>query len=174
IEQGFVDEDESNSFSFRFDNGVTAHLIDVPPDQLYTRFSLFDRATDGADDLDLYVLYCPDNECVQVAESGGFTAEEQVNLILPAPGLATVLGQGVETDAASGGPGSNYSLYAWSVGINDYVGNMDVAAPTTVGDGDHADIELEWGGLSAATHYLGVLSHNTPTGIYSLSVIDIR
>src|SRR5690606_29543056 len=71
IEQGHVDEDEANAFSFRFDDGVTAHMIEVPPDQIYARFALFDDSTDGADDLDLYLFHCVDNDCVQVAESGG-------------------------------------------------------------------------------------------------------
>ena len=78
VEAGFVDEDASNAFSFRFEDGVTAHLIDVPADQLFARFALFDDLTDGADDLDLYVFHCPDNECRQVAESGGFTSEEEI------------------------------------------------------------------------------------------------
>src|SRR5690606_35754912 len=30
IENGFVEEDETNRFSFRFDRGVTAHLIEMP------------------------------------------------------------------------------------------------------------------------------------------------
>jgi subtilisin family serine protease len=174
VEQGFVDEDPTNAFSFRFDNGVTAHMIDVPPDQLYARFALFDDLTDGADDLDLYLFYCPNNECVQVAESGGFTSEEEINLILPEPGLYAVMVHGFETDPAGGGPGSNYSLFAWSFGIGDFVGNMRVASPASVSDGDHFDLELEWNGLAAGTHYLGALSHNTPNGIYSLSIVDIR
>ncbi|MBN1237608.1 MAG: S8 family serine peptidase, partial [Gammaproteobacteria bacterium] len=174
IEQGFVDEDEANAFSFRFDDGVTVHMIDVPPDQLYARFALFDDSTDGADDLDLYLFHCPDNDCVQVAESGGFTSEEEINLILPEPGLYAVLVHGFETDPAGGGAGSNYELFAWSVGLGDFVGNMSVAAPSTVSDGDHYELDLAWSGLAPATHYLGALSHNTPSGIYSLSIVDIR
>src|SRR5690606_5737335 len=109
-----------------------------------------------------------------VAESGGFTAEEEINLILPEPGLYAVLVHGFETDPVGGGPGANYDLFAWSVGISDFVGNMSVNAPTTVADGDHFELGLDWSGLSAGTRYLGALSHTTPTGIYSLSVVDIR
>src|SRR5690606_6778448 len=132
VEQGFVDEDVTNAFSFRFEDGVTAHLVEVPPDQLFARFALFDDLTDGADDLDLYLFHCPNNECVQVAESGGFTSEEQIDLVLPTPGLYAVLVHGFETDPVGGGPGSNYTLFSWSFGTNDAVGNMEVAAPLSV------------------------------------------
>jgi subtilisin family serine protease len=171
-EDGFVDEDDANSFSFRFDSGVTAHLIDVPPDQLFARFALFDDATDGADDLDLYLFYCPQNQCSQIAQSGGFTSNERIDLRFPKAGVYAVLVHGFETDA-SNGRGANYRLYAWSVGTDDVVGNLSVAAPQAVTDGDRAQLDLEWSGLAPATRYLGVLSHNTPSGIYTLSVIDI-
>src|SRR5690606_15571398 len=133
----------------------------------------FDDLTDGADDLDLYVFYCPDNECRQVAESGGFTSEEEINLVLPTAGVYAVLVHGFETDPV-GGPGANYELFAWSVGLSDFVGNLNVATPAAVTDGDHAAFALEWNGLAPATHYLGALSHNTPTGIYSLTIVDIK
>lgn len=173
IEQGFVAEDDTNSFSFRFDAGVTAHLIDVPPEQLYVRFALFDALTDGNDDLDLYLFRCPNNECVQVAESGGFTSEEEINLYLPEPGTYAVLVHGFDTDPA-GGLGANYSLHAWSVGIDDRVGNFDVLAPDLIDDGDRVAFGLEWGGLAPATRYLGVISHNTPDGLYDLTVLKIN
>ncbi|HEU4618092.1 MAG TPA: S8 family serine peptidase [Gammaproteobacteria bacterium] len=171
-EDGFVDEDTTNSFSFRFDNGVTAHLIEVPPNQLFARFALFDDATDGADDLDLYLFYCPNNQCTQVAQSGGFTSNERIDLESPKAGVYAVLVHGFETDP-SNGEGANYRLYAWSVGFDDVVGNLSVAAPQSVVDGDRTDLDLEWSGLKAATRYLGVISHNTPSGIYALSVVDI-
>jgi hypothetical protein len=171
-EDGFVDEDETNSFSFRFDTGVTAHIVEVPPDQLFARFALFDDATDGANDLDLYLFYCPENKCTQIAQSGGFTSNERIDVNCPEPGVYAVLVHGFETDP-SNGRGANYRLFAWSVGISDYVGNLSVSAPQSVTDGDRAALDLEWAGLAPATRYLGVLSHNTPTGLYALSVIDI-
>lgn len=172
-ENGFVDQDPTRSFSFRFDNGVTAHLIDVPPNQLFARFALFDDATDGADDLDLYLFYCPNNQCTQVAQSGGFTSNERIDLKLPKAGVYAVLVHGFQTDP-SNGPGANYTLFAWSVGLDDVVGNMQVSAPQSVVEGDRSDFDLEWGGLDAGTRYLGALSHNTPSGLYALTIIDIR
>ncbi|HEX7079791.1 MAG TPA: S8 family serine peptidase [Gammaproteobacteria bacterium] len=174
VEQGFVDEDETNHFSFRFAQGVTAHLVEVPPEQLYARFALFDELTDGADDLDLYLFYCPGNQCVQVGESGGFTSEEEIDLVLPDAGLYTVLVHGFETDPVAGGPGANYTLFAWSFGKADVVGNLTVSAPTAVVDGDRAVLGVEWGGLAAGTRYLGAISHTTPSGPYSLTILDVR
>jgi hypothetical protein len=171
-EDGFVDEDDANSFSFRFDSGVTAHLVEVPPDQLFARFALFDDATDGADDLDLYLFYCPQNQCTQIAQSGGFTSNERIDVRFPDAGTYAVLVHGFETDP-SNGRGANYRLYAWSVGIEDFVGNLSIGAPQSVADGDRMDLDLDWSGLAPATRYLGVLSHNTPSGLYALSVVAI-
>ncbi len=173
IEDGFVDEDETNSFSFRFDRGVTAHLIDVPPEQMFARFALFDEFTDGADDLDLYLFHCPNNECVQIAESGGFTSEEQIDLVLPEPGVYAVLVHGFDTDPA-GGAGAHYTLHAWSLGISDYVGNFDVFGPAVVTDGEHTVLELEWGGLAPATRYLAAISHIAANEPYTLTIVEIR
>jgi hypothetical protein len=168
-----IDDDPDNAFSFRFDNGVNAHLLEVPPDQLYARFALFDAQTDGADDLDLYVFYCPNNVCTQVGESGSFTSEEEVNLIAPAAGLYAVLVHGFETDQVTGGPGARYRLFAWAFGDDDVTGNLSVAYPTVVSDGDRGELEINWGPLDAATRYLGAVSHLTPTGRYGLTLLRI-
>ena len=168
-----ITDDPTNTFSFRMDNGVNAHLIDVPPDQLYARFSLFDQYTDGNDDLDLYVFYCPDNQCSQIAQSGSFTSEEEINLISPEPGVYAILVHGFETDEVTGGAGAQYTLFAWSFGLNDVVGNASVIFPTTVSDGDRGGIDVAWGPLIPATRYLGGISHNTPSGLYGLTLLRI-
>jgi subtilisin family serine protease len=170
---GFVADDPTRTFTFRSGTGVTTHLLDMPPDQLYARFALFDKLTDGADDLDLYVFYCPGNSCVEVGESGGFTSQEEVDLVLPAAGLYAALVHGFATDQAVGGPGAHYSLLAWSFGIDDDVGNLTLTAPSTVAEGDQTELELSWGALAPATRYLGAISHNTPLGIYALTVIGV-
>ena len=173
VPHGFVDEDPTNHFSFRLDSGVSAHGINVPPDQLYLRVALFDAFTDGNDDLDLYLFYCPNEDCTQVAQSGGFTSDEEIDLVRPRPGLYLALVHGFETDQVSGGPGSNYSLFTWSIGEADDVGNLDVAAPQTVTNGEHLDIDVSWSGLDPGTRYIGAISHTTPSGEYSLTVVNI-
>lgn len=173
VPQGFVGEDSTNRFSFRFDNGVTAHAINVPADQLYLRVALFDELTDGDDDLDLYLFYCPNDDCTQVAQSGGFTSDEEIDLVDPRPGLYLALVHGFETDAAAGGPGASYSLFSWSFGQNDDVGNLGVVAPQTVTDGEHLELDVSWSALNPNTRYLGAISHHTPTRRYSLTIVNV-
>jgi hypothetical protein len=173
---GFVDNDPDKTFTFRFTDGVTAHLIDVQPDQAMIRFALFDFFTDGDDDLDMYVYFCENNiDCVKIGESGEPTSQEEFNLFYPAAGRYAVLVHGFETDpsAASGGPGANYLLFGWSFGIIDDVGNMTAAGPGFVNAGDIESVTVDWAGLQSDTIYLGGISHNTPQGISAITVIRV-
>jgi subtilisin family serine protease len=176
---GFVDNDPTKTFTFRSGNGVTAHLVDVPADQLYLRFSLFDALTDGDDDLDLYLYYEP-GQCnplnfrgMRLTESGGPTAEEQVNVFRPAAGCYGALVHGYETDEVNGGPGSNYTMLAWAFGITDDQGNMTATGPAVVNSGATEDITVNWANLSSDTIYLGGISHNTPQGLVGVTLITI-
>jgi hypothetical protein len=171
---GFVDNDPSKTFSFRSDNGVTMHLIDVPVDEVYLRFSLFDTLTDGDDDLDMYVYYCPDNiNCTKLGDSGEASSQEEFNVLLPAAGRYAVLIHGFETDQVSGGPGANYSLLGWSFGLVDDQGNMTASGPTFVNAGTTENVTVTWTGLLPDTIYLGGISHNTPQGLSAITVIRI-
>ena len=171
----FVAEDPTKTFFFRTDNGVTAHLIDVPVDEAYLRFSLFDTLTDGdPDDLDLYIYYCADNvNCVPVGESGEPTSNEEVSILLPAGGRYAALVHGFDTDNANGGSGANYSLLAWSFGLVDDQGNMTASGPAFVNAGTTETITVGWTGLLTDTIYLGGVSHNTPQGLSAITVIRI-
>jgi len=175
ILDGFVDNDPTKTFSFRSTNGVTQHVISVPADQLYIRFSLFDALTDGDDDLDMYIYYCGADgaSCTQIGESGQPTSEEEFNVFRPAAGLYAVLVHGFETDEIAGGPGSNYRLLAWSVGEIDDVGNMNANGPPFVSPGTTADVAVDWTGLLSDTIYLGAISHVTPQGTSGLTIIRI-
>jgi len=171
----FVADDPTKTFSFRTVNGVTAHLIDVPADEAYLRFSLFDTFTDGdPDDLDLYIYYCADNvNCVRVGESGEPTSNEEVNILLPAAGRYAALVHGFDTDNENGGPGANYTLLAWSFGLVDDQGNMTASGPAFVNAGSTETITVNWTGLLSDTIYLGGVSHNTPQGLSAITVIRI-
>ena len=172
---GFVDRDPTKTFTFRTTNGVTAHLIDVPDNEAYLRFALFDTLTDGNDDLDMYVYYCADNiNCVKIGESGEVTSDEEFNVLLPAGGRYAVLIHGFETDQVAGGPGANYTLLGWSFGLNDDQGNMTANGPAFVNAGTTETIAVDWSGLNDDTIYLGGISHNTPQGLSSITVIRIR
>lgn len=173
IEDGFVDQDPDKTFSFRTGGGVTAHLVDVPADQLYLRFALFDELTDGNDDLDLYLYYCPDGiNCSKIAESGEATSREQIDVSVPGAGTYAVLVHGFETDPA-GGTGTFYTLLGWAFGINDNPGNMSAVGPVFVSAGTTQEITVNWNNLAPDTIYLGAISHNTPEGLVSITLINI-
>jgi hypothetical protein len=170
----FVDDDPTNNFTFRETNGVTRHDLQVPADQLLLRIALFDELTDGQDDLDLFLFYCAsNNQCSQIAKSDGVTSDEQIDIPQPLAGSYVLLVHGFETDQVAGGPGANYSLFTWALGRNDVVGNMSVTAPTTVANGDRADLQVTWSGLEAGSRYLGAISHTTPDGLYDATVVNI-
>lgn len=175
IIDGFVDNDPTKTFSVRSGDGVTQHLISVPADQLYARFSLFDALTDGDDDLDMYVYYCGADTtlCSKIGESGEPTSQERFDVFRPAAGIYAVLVHGFETDEVTGGPGANYRLLAWAFGINDDVGNMSASGPAFVAPGTTADVTIDWSGLAPDTVYLGGISHNTPQGLSGLTLVTI-
>lgn len=171
-EAGIVANDPNNEYSFRFDNGVTGHLFTVEPDQLYIRVSLFNALTDGDDDLDLYLYHCPTvSTCTEVGQSGSFTSDEQVDVLLPAPGLYTAQVHGFQTDETIGGPGANYEILAWSVGPGGNEGNLVVDAPDTVESGERLEIGYDWGPLDPDTIYFGAISHDTPFGVFFLTLV---
>ncbi len=152
---------------------MVAHIITIPPDQAYARFALFDELTDGNDDLDLYLFFCQNNLCSQIAESGSFTSEEEINLAFPTPGTYAALVHGFETDEVSGGPGANYELQAWSFGVIDNVGNLTVTAPAAATQGVTDNIQLNWTGLDDRTRYLGGISHSSSVGLEALTIVTV-
>jgi subtilisin family serine protease len=171
-EPAFVPDDPNNDFSFRFDGGVNAHFFTLGADELFLRVALFDALTDGADDLDLYLYYCPSlSECTEVGQSGSFTSEEEIDVPLPEPGLYTVLVHGFETDETAGGPGANYELLAWSFGPGSDEGNLVVDAPDLVVKGDRDEFDYSWGPRGADTIYLGGLTHDTPFDVFFLTIV---
>ncbi|HUL80889.1 MAG TPA: S8 family serine peptidase [Gammaproteobacteria bacterium] len=172
---GHVDDDPSNTFDLH-GPGVTLHGFTVQPGQLYLRVALFDDFTDGADDLDLYLFFCPDGttaSCTQIDESGSFTSNEEIDVTTPTPGLYVAAVHGFETDQVAGGPGANYSIFIWGLGIDDAVGNLGASGPSTVSEGDRVDVGLTWGQLSPSMRYLGAITHDTPFGIYALTILDV-
>ncbi len=171
----FVASDPTKTFTPRNGNGVTSHVYDVPADQAYLRFALFDELTDGDDDLDMFVYYCPDDiNCDKIGESGGATSSEQFNVLFPGAGTYVVFVHGFETDNVNGGPGTNYDIVAWQFGLNDDEGNMTASGPALVNAGTIADVTVNWSGLLPNTIYLGGISHNTPQGLSSITVIGIQ
>ena len=92
----------------------------------------------------------------------------------PGAGTYVVFVHGFETDNVNGGPGTNYDIVAWQFGLNDDEGNMTASGPALVNAGTITDITGNWSGLLPDTIYLGGISHNTPQGLASITVIGIQ
>ena len=175
---GAVANDADKTFQFNSTSvpGITLHVFDVPANQLYARFALFDALTDGDDDLDMYVYYCGLDglSCIKIGESGEPTSDERFDVFRPAEGLYAVFVHGFETDPVQGGPGANYQLLSWGVGIVDDKRNMSASGPSLVNAGTTGTVTVDWAGLISNTIYLGVISHNTPQGLSALTLITIN
>jgi hypothetical protein len=50
---------------------------------------------------------------------------------------------------------------------------MTATGPTFVTAGTTQDVTVNWSGLAPDTIYLGGISHNTPEGLVSITVINI-
>ncbi|MEL7186843.1 MAG: S8 family serine peptidase [Pseudomonadota bacterium] len=171
---GFVDNDPTKTFTRRTTNGVTEHARLVTTGTLLARFALFDRYTDGNDDLDMYVYYCgPTGELCDLEpldESGSLTSEEEVTILFPQPGVYGVYVHGFETDQ-SNGAGANYTLFSWGLAADQ--GNMTATGPSPVSSGQTADVTVNWAGLVSNSIYLGAITHNTAQGIAALTIVLI-
>jgi hypothetical protein len=156
--------------------GVTFEVVVVPAGTAYTRISLFDDYTDGNDDLDLYVFGPQSAGFPFVGSSGSATSAEEVNLVLPAPGVYLVAVHGWQTE----GPDANYTLFDWSVpatpGTGTYPLSLD-AAPAAAVVGNTESVQISWdvSGDTATVgrKYLGAVSHSDASGLIGLTVVEV-
>jgi len=163
--EGYVEDDPGDSFS-PSGPGVTLHMVNVPADSAYARFSLFDAYTDGNDDLDLYVYY-PNG--AYAGGSGSGTSAEQVDVAFPMAGDYYVFVHGWGTD----GPDANYTLFSWAVPATPGSTNMMLTAPTAATLGATETITVDWAGLDPDTKYLGAVSHSDASDLLGLTLIGI-
>ncbi len=165
---GVVVDDPANDINEALTTGVgvTFHTIEVPEDSAYARFSLFDDATDGSDDLDLYV-FGPDDGFI--GGSGSGTSAEEVSVTLPEAGTYTIAVHGWETD----GPDAAYTLFSWSVPLESGGSLVVDSAPNAAVQGDSGTVTVSWSALDAETRYLGAVSHNGPAGLQGLTVVAV-
>jgi subtilisin family serine protease len=172
-----VQNDPDNNYVFR--TSPPPHVarveVSVPAGTLYLRIATFDELTDGDDDLDLYVYYCPVrglcNELIGV--SGEATSEERVDIVLPEAGWYLIDVHGFATDDAAGGPGANFDLLVWQFGLEDDRGNLIVTgSPASAAAGTSGRLDLSWN-LPAAGRYLGAVTHNDAEGALDLTLVEI-
>ncbi len=177
-----VQDDPNNSYVPFSGVGINQFLFGYPADTAYARFATFDDYTDGNDDLDLYLWECNAQTfgCSQIDASTTATAEEQVDVAMPAefagfgnPGTFYVVEvHGWQTD----GPDANYTLFGWDFGLVDDRGNMTVNAPASAVNGAVEPIMVTWPAantLNPGAKYLGAVSHTGPTGLLGLTLINI-
>lgn len=167
---GTVVDDPSNDINTALANGtgITLEAVEVPAGSAFTRIALFDDATDGADDLDLYV-FGPNGAFV--GSSGSPTSAEQVDLPTPSAGTYTVVVHGWETD----GPDAAYELFDWSIAADPAAddGSLAVDAPDAAVLGTTAQVTASWTGLEAGTRHLGAVSYADAGGVFGLTLVAV-
>lgn len=170
----FVDDDTTKQFSRRTDSGVTAFTLDVPSGQLFLRLALFDNATDGNDDLDLYAFYCPTpTSCRPVGQSGEATSNETIDIAGPDAGRYEIFVHGFATDNDNGGAGANFDLHTWLLGPADADTNLNVDAPSFVTAGGTEAVTAAWQNLQTGQRYLGAIFHLGPAGLAALTLVNV-
>lgn len=165
---GHVVDDPTNDFITAYTTGVGVQKfpVTIPAGTTYARFSLFNAFTDGADDLDLYVV---NSAGVIVAQSGNTGADEEADIVNPPAGTYIVAVHGYETD----GPDANYTLFSWLLGTAN-AGNMTVTAPATATLGGSGTISLSFTGLNAATKYLGSVAYGGADGMPNPTIVTVN
>jgi len=159
VVDGFVEQDPTRTFTFRVNNGVTAHFLTVAENQAFVRFVLRDEFTDFT----------------RIGESGNFNSDEEFSLFQPRAGTYGIFIHGFETDASDpAGPGANYKLLAWEFGFDDDVGNMTATGPAFVNAGSSENVTVNWTNLGTDSIYLGGISHNTPQGLAGFTIVTVR
>jgi len=168
---------------------VKRYFVELPADQLAWRVRLLSEFTDGDDDLDVYVYYCPvfvndtclDNPNVEGDEPQllGNNSDPGSDLTIDLPAIAGIWiidVHGFNTDDVAGGPGSSFRLHTWSLGNNDDAGNLDLPdKPANVSTGLSQDITVEWSGLEEDI-YFGAISHSDDAAVvgkYGLTLIEV-
>ncbi len=182
VAAGSVADDPSRNYVFQADSGalppsVARFQFEVGEDAAYLRAALFDRDTDGDDDLDLYVYYCPGLViCSLVGVSGEDNSDEQLDVLFPNAGEYFIDVHGFRTDQSTGGPGADFELSVWTLGNIDNRGNLNIVAPAAAAAGQTGTISLDWAGLEFA-RYLGGISHDdddNPGDLLEFTVIAIE
>jgi hypothetical protein len=180
VEQIVVAEDPSNEYMFEPPDAETfppdvwrsSPRLIVGEDNTFLRVALFDKHTDGDDDLDLYVYYCPaQNLCNLVGLSTDTDSNDRVDILFPPPGEYIIDVHGFDTDGSE----AIFDLFIWTVGPFDNLGNLSVTGPTEALTGETGNVSVSWSELEFATH-LGTITHSDGADELplELTVIEIQ
>ena len=172
-----VAEDPAGSFVFLGEGTDIAFLEEVPAGTALARWSTFNNYTSGNDDIDLYLYYCPNFSCTQIASSGNSDSNESVEVLLPLndpniddPYLVFTHGFATENSEPA-----TVVLFQQMFGLDDNVGNMVVTAPGSAVIGNTESINVSWSGLESGpgAKYLGAVSHSDANGLTGLTTVNI-
>jgi subtilisin family serine protease len=175
-----VEDDPDDSFDFG-DTGVlgpgetVAFMEEIAAGTVYAQWSLFDAYTDGNHDLDVYLFYCPEDECTLVDSSLGATATERVSVNFPKNDPAiedpyVVIVHGFATQRSRT---AQFVQFDWSVG--PALGNMTVSGPSTAVRGQSGTVNVNWNGLATGpgAKQVGAVSHTGGGGVQGLTILNI-
>lgn len=173
-EAAIVTDDPQDNYVFVAQDppsSVRRFTINVPAaDDELLRIALFDELTSGADDLDMYLYYCPAaaslNGC-ELREEGLVelsatpdTSREQIDVLNPAAGTWVIDVHGYATESRNG---SRFRLYAWSFGNDADAGNtLLTGIPAEATAGTTAELALDWDGLAPGLWLGGVAHYDDP------------
>ena len=142
----------------------------VDEGDIFLRIALFNEHTDGDDDLDLYLYRCDLLGCQLVGLGGNFDSNEQIDILYPAPGEYYIDVHGFETDQVVGGPGAEFTLFIWTVGPSDTLGNVVMTPPAAAVTGEAANISVSWDTIDHKTH-LGAITHTDGADLSEITII---
>jgi len=148
----------------------------VGENNTFLRVALFNEETDGDDDLDLYVYYCPGLVfCQSVGTSGAFDSDERVDVFPVWPDQYIPSGEyiidvhGFDTE----GPSTGFKVFIWTIGQGDNLGNLSVTAPGEAISGETGQVSISWDGLERQTH-LGTVTHSDGEDVLEVTLIEIE
>jgi hypothetical protein len=174
-----VADDPADTFGFDFgDDEPLVYLFEAPEGATALQFSLFDAYNDQPDhDLDLYVFYCPDFVCTQVAASFNVTSNEQVRIPFPLndPAIDDPYAVFVHGFNTAGSAVASGIFFDWTA--EDAVGNLTVdPESTTVGVGETLEVTANWSDLltGPAEKWFGAVSHSDEAGIQDLTYVSVE
>jgi hypothetical protein len=144
-------------------NGATAHTIDVA-DAAMLRIHI-PPLENAAIDLDLFV-FGPDGSLVGQSTNG--STNETVDVVLPADGTYTAYVHGWSV----GDTPVAYEFDSWVVPYPP--GNMTAAAPDTATIGTTGTVTLGWPTDLTAGDYLGLVTHESPTAIEGVTLVEVH
>jgi hypothetical protein len=137
------------------DGGQSNFFFTVPAGTTLGRWAMYDEDVGSQNDVDLFLFQQVGANFVLIANSGGGTSEEEINIANPAAGNYVLVALDFATET---GP-TPISVFNYNLnGAN--AGNTTVTAPASAVSGASGSVTVNWTGLPAATRSLGILNHS--------------